>query len=297
VTTVSVIICTRNRADSLAETLESVSRCELPAGWTGELLVVDNGSTDHTQRIVQAAPRGVLGLRTVIEPRRGAANARNRGIAETTGRIIAFTDDDVRVNASWLLALCAPIAQDDADAVQGMIVPAPHLRRPWIAGIYADALAVIEPGRAGEPQSLTSANIAFTRRVLERVPGFQPELGPGALGFGEDTLFGVLLSRAGYRLRYAHDAVVEHHFDASRLERAGFLEWAEKGGRSSAMMDVKWLGRPPKCPRLRARWVTIKCALRRTFTTDAGPVPPEWLLWYRWQIAYASACAEFLRSR
>lgn len=296
-TSVSVIICTRNRAESLAATLESVSRCELPAGWRGELLVVDNGSSDQTQSVIRSAPRGVLGLRTLVEERRGVANARNRGLAETSGDVIAFTDDDVRVNAGWVIALCAPIQQGDADAVQGMIVPAPHLQRPWIKGIYADALAVIEPGRAGRPEALTSANIAFKRAVLERVPGFEPELGPGALGFGEDTLFGVLLGRAGYRLAYAHDAVVEHHFDPSRLERAGFLEWAEKGGRSSAVMDVKWLKRRPKWPGLRARWIGAKCAIRRAITADSGPMPPEWFLWYRWQIAYASACAELLRSK
>lgn len=296
-THVSVIICTRNRADSLAETLASVAKCELPAGCVGELLVVDNGSTDSTQRVIADAPCGVLRLRSVIEARTGLSNARNRGMQETDGDIIVFADDDVRVSANYLVDLCDPILRGDADAMQGMIVPAPSLRRPWLTGIYADALAIVEPGCRGRPQTLTGASIAFSRAVLEKVPRFEPELGSGALGFCEDTLFGIMLCRAGFRIEYAHKAVVEHHFDPVRLERESFLKWAERCGKSTATMDVKWLERRPRLPLLRARWTALKCAIRRRLTADEGPVPPEWYLWYRWQIAYASTCAELLRSR
>ena len=68
----------------------------------------------------------------------------------------------------------------------------------------------------GERLSLVG-NCAFRRHVLERVYGFDPELGPGALGLGEDTLFGLQLTEAGYKIEYAKNALVVHFPDKSRL--------------------------------------------------------------------------------
>lgn len=296
--TVSVIICTRNRAESLASTLASVACCTLPSGWIGELLVVDNGSTDDTRYVVDSAPRGPLGLRRVVEPAVGLSHARNRGLREASGDIIMFTDDDVRVAPSWVSAMCMPMVQGEADAVQGMVLPAPELRRPWLKGIYADAMAIVEPGRAGSPQSLVGANMAFRRSVLKAVPCFETELGAGAAGFGEDTLFGIMIHRAGYRMVYAHDAVVEHHFEPGRLAATSFLQWAARASRASALMDVKWLNRGlRRRPRVRVLWIRAKCALRSVPGRGNGPVPPEWYLWYQWHINYAMACAEITESR
>jgi glucosyl-dolichyl phosphate glucuronosyltransferase len=68
---VSIIICTRNRAESLLQTLESIGQCEIPADMPAELLVVDNGSVDHTREVVEQTALPNMRVRYVLEPKKG----------------------------------------------------------------------------------------------------------------------------------------------------------------------------------------------------------------------------------
>src|SRR6516165_12574502 len=87
----SIVICTRNRASQLSQSLQSFTTVQYPAHW--ELVIVDNGSKDETQDVIKNY-RESLFLKTVIEPRAGLGRARNRGWAISQGEIVAFTDDD-----------------------------------------------------------------------------------------------------------------------------------------------------------------------------------------------------------
>jgi glycosyltransferase involved in cell wall biosynthesis len=260
--TVSIIICTRNRAESLRPTLASIGRAEVPAGWQAELMVVDNGSTDDTAEVVRDARLGNMTVRYLSEPWGGLSFARNTGLRETSGEIILFTDDDVRVPEHWIEGMGREIFNGHADAVAGGVVFPPLLdfavnscrfrtRRGWLASTEE-----IDPQR---PKRLVGANMAFHRRVLERVPGFDVELGAGALGFGEETLFSWRLLAAGYRLAGALDTAVEHHFDLKRLTEEGLVESALKMARSHAFIVYHWEHRRLwlALPRL------ILCHLRR----------------------------------
>lgn len=82
--------------------------------------------------------------------------------------------------------------------------------------------------------------MAFHRRVLDRIPGFDVELGPGALGFGDDTLFSRQIQVAGYKLVGALDVVVEHHFDLSRLTKERLINLARNMGRTQAFIAHHW---------------------------------------------------------
>ena len=91
---ISAIICTYNRCESLSDTLKSLIEQSIPKGWTLEILVIDNNSTDETKRVVQDAS-GVSRwpIRRVREPQQGIAHARNRGLLSARGQYIAFIDD------------------------------------------------------------------------------------------------------------------------------------------------------------------------------------------------------------
>jgi glycosyltransferase involved in cell wall biosynthesis len=241
--TVSIIICTRNRAESLKPTLESIGRAIVPPGWNVELLVVDNGSTDHTHAVINTARFSNVILRYAHEPKTGLCHARNTGLRETSGQIILFTDDDIRVPLYWIEGMCRPVVDGAADAVAGGVVFPPHIadalarppyssRRSWFAST--------EELDRETPKRLVGANMAFHRHVLDRVPGFDVELGPGALGFHDETLFSLQLLAAGYKLVSALDIMVEHHFDLSRLTRKGMIDLARKMGRSHAFVFHHW---------------------------------------------------------
>ena len=232
---ISVIVCTRNRAANLRPTLESVSKTIIPSGWEVELLVVDNGSSDGTSVVVNEARFSNVVLRYISEPVPGLCNARNTGIREAVGKIILFTDDDVRVPTNWIEGMCRPILEGEADAVQGGVKIAPHLDRPWLTGALRVWVASVEDPVV-PPAGLVGANMAFERRVLGITGGFDPRLGAGACGFFEDTMFGWALERAGQRILYQPNVAVEHHFSADRLTFKAYFQTARRMAESRAIV-------------------------------------------------------------
>jgi glycosyltransferase involved in cell wall biosynthesis len=235
---ITVIICTRNRSASLEATLQSLAQVAR-ASLRCELVVADNGSSDRTASVVAASAWPGCEVRLVTEPVAGQARARNAGLRAARGEVIVFTDDDLRFDPGWLGQLCAPILDGRADAVAGKVEFPKALERGWMTG-EVRALFCGSERMQDPPDQLVGANMAFHRRVLAQVPGFDPALGPGALGFYDDTLFAWQLLQAGFRLRYEPAARALHHFDEGRLARAALLEMASKHGRSRAHVDYHW---------------------------------------------------------
>ena len=269
---VSIIICTRNRAESLRETLASIGRCEVLADLPAELLVVDNGSTDHTKQVVEQANLPNMPVRHIDEPTPGQCHARNRGLADATGEIILFTDDDVRVPRKWIEGMCRLIVKGEADATTGEIAVAPHLLRPWMTESHRRHLLEIpdlSEQHAKRP-FLIGANMAFRRHVLRHVHRFDTELGPGGRGFMDDTLFYLQLLAAGYRLRFAAGVPVEHHFDSVRLTRTAQLLSARAHGRSTAYVMHHWSHEEVRWRRLRLVANAFRLMLRRAHWLLSG---------------------------
>ena len=82
--------------------------------------------------------------------------------------------------------------------------------------------------------------MAFSKLVLKKVPQFDTDLGAGALGFVDDSLFSLQIKEAGYRIGSALDIEVVHHFQQDRLLRTGFLQTAKKFGQSAAYTSYHW---------------------------------------------------------
>lgn len=232
---ISIIICTRNRAANLRLTLESVSKSVIPLGWEVELLVVDNGSSDSTKDLALSTHMPNMPVRYLSEPRTGKGYAYNSGMAAARGDIFLFTDDDVRVPTDWIEGMGRPILEGRAHAVQGGIKVAPHLERPWLTGALRVWVASVEdPVRA--PEGLVGANMAFGRQALAITGGFDLRLGPGASGYFDDTVFGWALERAGQKILYQPAVTVEHHFAADRLTLRSYLSAARRMAASRALV-------------------------------------------------------------
>nr|MDT0665241.1 glycosyltransferase family A protein [Micromonospora sp. DSM 115978] len=118
---VTVVVCTRDRAQRLRDCLESLAECQYPLL---DVVVVDNAASDDSTRLAFDA---VVGLdqrfRYVAEPRAGLSRARNRGLAEATGDVVAFTDDDVKVDSRWVDGLARGFGRRaDVGCVTGLVV-------------------------------------------------------------------------------------------------------------------------------------------------------------------------------
>ncbi len=232
---VSVVVCTRDRATVLARCLNSLRNLsERPK----EILVVDNSpATAATRAVVDRFP----GVQYAPEARPGLSVARNTGLRKTTGDVIAFTDDDVVVERDWLTRLREPFARSPAVmAVAGLVLSA-SLDSP--AERFFEATFSFNRGYRTrvfnrpnqQPWVIgAGANMALRRGALERVGPFDERLGAGAAGCSEDSEFWYRLLEAGFTCVYTPLAVV-HHYHRADMDSLNQQVFAYMRGHTAAL--------------------------------------------------------------
>ncbi len=259
---VSVVIGTYNRARLLEGTLEALASQEVPDSLEWEIIVVDNNSRDATPQVVTAFSKAVAArVSYAFEPRRGLSHARNRGIREARGSLIAFTDDDVLPAPNWIAQVAAAIDRWNAQGLGGRILPRweasppPWLtaNRSLLAGLAImdfEASGLLTLPLARQPQ-VWGANMAFRRELFERVGGFDPRRGivGKKLFRGEEI---DLINRAlesGLKIAYDAAPTVFHRIGPDRMRKAYFrkLTFDEAEGRARVAPVVRrrsFLGAP-----------------------------------------------------
>jgi GT2 family glycosyltransferase len=159
---ISVVVPTFNRSDSLRRLLESLRRQTLsPARF--QVIVVSDGSTDNTVKMVREMKRSFPNLEVLDLANRGPAAARNSGAGAASGRCLAFTDDDCVASRDWLEQLLLAFQRTGAVAVQGKTTtdrsactPLTHqlvVERPWLS-------------------AMPSCNAAYLKSIFDKVGGF-----------------------------------------------------------------------------------------------------------------------------
>jgi len=164
-------------------------------------------------------------------------------------------------------------------------------RRGWFA-----ATEGISPDT---PERMVGANMAFARHVLDSVAEFDTRLGPGALGFLDETLFIWRLMDAGYRLVAAFDIAVEHHFDLSRLTRKHLLSLAQRMGVSDGYVAWHWhqSGRPSGKVWRRAKFGLLARRILRPWCFFSRTVADWELCRVQWVAYYDQLRRESTRPR
>lgn len=233
----TVLICTYNRAAYLGDTLDSLARTPRDPGFSWDVLVVDNNSSDDTRAVVASRADGFpVPLHYLFEGRQGKSNALNTGMRAARASIIVFTDDDVAVGPAWLAESVRPlIERSDIDYTGGPVRPIWGASRPaWLdeAGNLGGTIAVKDHGAApfifeDERKTPLGVNMAVRRRLIERIGGFRPDLGRNgkALLGQEQAEFFYRSRAAGARGLYVPAMVLDHVVPASRLTRDYFRRW------------------------------------------------------------------------
>jgi GT2 family glycosyltransferase len=255
----SVLLVTRGRPDHLLAMLATLRRVVVPTDYSAELVLIIN---DKTTPVESLAPEMPFSVRTLHHPRPGKSAALNVAAAEAKGQILFFTDDDVRLPADWLIALAGPILAGRLDAIGGGVRIPAALERSWMTPLHRAYLAETDYATNSENTVLTGASMAIARTTMERLGGFDPNLGPGALGFGDDTLLTERIRAAGGRIGFS-PTYVDHHFDPSRLSREAFLDAAKRRGRSAAYIAHHWEGRKLNWLGLRQLRHRLRMTLRK----------------------------------
>jgi glycosyltransferase involved in cell wall biosynthesis len=250
----SVLLCTYNRAFLLEQTLAALARVARPEGCDVEIVIVDNNSSDHTAATVQRAMgSGSLPIRYVREGRQGKSFALNTGLSAAEGDIIALTDDDVLPGADWLVRIVSNFRAEDVVFVFGKVLPrwevppppelltmrARDIWGPLALVDYGDDVIRYDAATFGRKRLPVGANLSIRRDAIDRVGGWRTDLGKvdNTLIAGEDHELCVRLYRAGlYSGIYDPAVTVRHLVPASRLTRDYFRRWFYWHGRTMARM-------------------------------------------------------------
>lgn len=265
----SVILPTYNRACALQRALAALLRQDAP-GDAYEVIAVDNNSSDGTAAFLAslADPR----VRAIREPRQGLSFARNAGLAQARGDLIAFTDDDVEVAPDWVATIVHTLdARCDVDGVGGRVLPAWEQEPPaWLTKAHWAPLALQDHGDQkrvfdrGTPIGLVGANVAFRRSVFDRTGAFSPAVQRVKDGIGstEDHELLTRLYEAGGRMLYLPRMLVLARVQPDRCERAYHRRWHEGHGRFHALM------RTPEMERSRLKPFGVPAHLLRAAARD-----------------------------
>ena len=240
---ISVVVCTRDRPQSLARCLEALRALDYERF---EVIVVDNASREpSTADAVAATP-----FRYVREDHPGLDWARNRGAAEARYDIVAYTDDDVRVDPQWVQGVARAFASSETAAMTGLVLPgeletrAQHLFQVYSRGMSKGTKAKQFNGAVmSAREKITThflgvgANMAFRRSVLQRLGGFDTALDVGtpSAGGGDLDIFHRVLA-AGGTIRYEPQALV-WHYDRRTME--GFRTQLYSNGRAFGIYLIK----------------------------------------------------------
>lgn len=243
---VSIIVCTFNRADMLDAALVSLKSQQTSEKVEFEIVVVDDGSTDSTDRVVAAQQdNSPVPLRYTRQEHAGVAAARNRGIKKASGDWIAFFDDDQIAERNWLIQLIEKARAEDADCVGGpslLKLPVDCDRKPdrTIRRLLGEEPMLRQEGiflDSGLDPRRHEATIGTGNALVKRSLFEQAGLFSESLVCGEDREFFKRAKKIGARFANAPSAVIYHVIPSERLSAKYLLRQAASGGQALAEID------------------------------------------------------------
>jgi GT2 family glycosyltransferase len=292
---ITIVMCTRDRPQGAVATLRGLASLQYP---NFEIVVVDNAPrTDATREAVAAEFGGDPNIRYVREPRPGLSCARNRGVAEANADIVAFTDDDIRVDPWWLIGIARGFgAAPDVACVTGLIATAElenaeqlyfHLHEEWGVGCER-RLFDLTKHRDDSPLYPYSAgiygagaNFALSRHALKELGDFDEALGAGTpSGGGEDLDMFMRVILSGHRIVYEPSAML-WHFHRTDLAALSRQMVAYGSGTTAALTAVVMRSRraraelPPRIAQGVLRIFTLNNRTRDNPTLPTGLIVQE----------------------
>lgn len=211
----SVVVVTRNRADSLARALSALRKLDYP---DYEIIVVDNDSTDHTKHVIEQN-----GAKYVfVSSEEGIGSCRNRGVREAKGEIVAFCDDDCVPTSQWLTQFAQRLTNEhDLGLLGGRVI---NVGFPSVNGkqdkLYKGRSRMHRNGNLVFVEDVNRAeffgnmNLAFRKQVVEAVGNYDP-----FFNVMEEIDLEVKIRKAGYRIAFEPGAVLEHHYTGINYKR------------------------------------------------------------------------------
>ena len=254
----SLVICTRNRAKQLDQCLQAVALMDKDDGF--ELVVVDNGSTDDTARVLDDFEQAAdFNVKLVSEPVAGLGHARQTGWQAAAGEIVAFTDDDCYVKRDYATELLKAMdANPQVDFFGGKIVLHDPDDLP-VTILLVENMRYFFPNRVVRPGAIQGANFGARKKALAAAGGIDVRLGAGTPFPAEDIELVGRLAALGHCGIYLPQVEVRHHHGRRTMEEVTKLFDGYEAG-AGAYYALMWRHKHMRL-RLAAVWL-IRAAKR-----------------------------------
>ncbi len=201
---VSIVIPVLNGARHINSCLKSLTQLEYPEN-NFEILVVDNGSTDGTIEIIRAFQTSNPQIKLHSEKVQNSYVARNLGVMNAKGQIIAFTDVDCIVDKNWLINLVKGFSRSLVGGVAGEILPGDVdslIERYCAKAGIVSQKATMDSEFLPYPQT---ANVAYRKKLFDRIGNFNRIISCGDADFAWRVRL-----ETDYKIVYAPDAILFH---------------------------------------------------------------------------------------
>lgn len=266
----SVVVCTLNRCSQLKRCVEALLSVSTDHEW--EIVIVNNGSTDGTSdylALINGKFFGRVGVTVTSEPKRGLSMARNKGWHTAKGDIISFTDDDCYVSKDYVDSLVR-VFQDapNTSFVAGRILLFDPFDYPITISESKDRRD-FPPLRFIAAGELQGANMAFKKKVLEQIGGFDERLGAGTPFPAEDIDAAAAASWAGFAGAFDPRPLVYHHHGRRTEREAQDLMRSYDAGRGAYYMKYI-LRKDSRSVYIRAWLRSVKDDVSRTCRNFSG---------------------------
>ncbi len=274
----SIVIPTKNRANSLRQVLESIEK--QPADQERfEVIVVDNGSTDETKNVAEEYRGKIKNYRYFYDARPGLHVGRNKGLLESRGDVVGYLDDDVILFPNWINTVLEAFEDESVMYVEGSVIPydmsllTKEFKKKheikigsfhyiysiscfWERGVTEDDMRVHRAPRG----SFFGANSVYRKSVLFKCKGFHPDGMPNHLlmyrGDGESYVMWYILEHKMKAMYYAQ-ASVYHMIDVNRVSDSYISYMYFRNGISSMYTCLRRNGLKSGIKRLLSRGVNV----------------------------------------
>jgi len=233
---ISVCICTYKRPAFLSRLLQGLERQITNGLFTYSIIIVDNDVGESAKEIaISFREKAFIDIRYCVEPRKGIALARNKGIANAKGRFVAFIDDDEVPDENWLYGLYRMLVDFKADGVLGPVIPYFEVEPPkWVTKGKFCERPRYKTGAPVHWRNCRTGNVMLNGNLFSgNTHPFDPAFGIQ----GEDVKFFKEMYRKGRRFIWCDDAPVFEIVPPDRTRKAYFLRRAFVQGNISFLYD------------------------------------------------------------
>jgi glycosyltransferase involved in cell wall biosynthesis len=210
---VSIVIPAWNEEENIAKTIASLALNELKVPC--ELFVVNNNSTDNTQKVLDN-----IGVRSFLETNQGIAPARRRGLLEARGKYHLCCDSDTAYPPGWIQTMTDALINNENKGVACIygsysFIPSPGNSR-FAMGLYETATSILRSLKSKETESkrvmgfsfgfVKSVGLEVNGFIMEKPRKFRNEAGSADyVTDSEDGRMATAIKKAGYKILYVNN--------------------------------------------------------------------------------------------